>query len=110
MDKVKHAKAEKAGLVEQAADLASSPVSREPSLQAMRAIGPMVELPAKDFEALLRRLERPLIVVGRAGFFRNRYTFMTSHGGFIFAARSENMLTLPQGAEVVRAKKVWLPE
>lgn len=110
MDAVKRGKDESAGLVEQASDLASSPVSREPSVQAMRAIGAVVQIAGKDFEALLARIERPVVVVGRAGFFRNRYTFLTSHGGFIFAARSEQMLTIPRGAEVVRAKKVWLPE
>ena len=77
--------------------------------QAIRASGAIVRVEPKDFETILRKAERPLIVCAEGGVFSTTYQYLSSYKGLAFFAKSERRLSLPGDAEIVRAKKIWIP-
>jgi hypothetical protein len=64
---------------------------------------------AGDFEAILDKTEAPLVVWAQGGVFKTRYDYLTAYKGLIFYARTPIPLTLPPKAELINAKKIWVP-
>lgn len=77
--------------------------------QATKASGIFVQVEPRDFQELLYRSERPMLVVTQVGTFRRKFQYLLSHRGFVFSTKTETQLHLPAGAEVVYAAKVWIP-
>ncbi len=77
---------------------------------AIKASGAIVRLEAKDFEIILRRIERPLVIIAEGGLFSTKYQYMTSYKGFAFLTKTSVPLLLPGGAETIRAQKIWTPQ
>lgn len=77
--------------------------------EAIKASGAIVRMSPEDFLAILVRMEHPLVVVAQGGFLSAKYQYLTSYKGLAFFAKSDKPLELPGAAEVVRAKKIWIP-
>jgi hypothetical protein len=79
---------------------------------AVKASGVIVHVTPEDFLSLLSRVEKPLVVVAAVkGLFGTGHTaYLASHKGLAFYAKSKTPLHLPGSAEVVQAKKIWIPE
>ena len=77
---------------------------------AIKASGVLVRVAPEDFAAILRRTERPLIVVSQGGFFSTSYKYLTPYKGLAFYTKSPTPLALPIGAEVVNAKSISIPQ
>lgn len=79
-------------------------------IQAVRASGVIVRMQPREFGALLKRQESPLIVhaIGRIWFVPN-HLYLTSYKGLAFFTNSPNPLDLPQDAELIEAKSIWIP-
>jgi hypothetical protein len=77
--------------------------------QAIKASGVLVRVDPGEFMKIVRRVENPLVVVARGGFFSRGFQYLTSYKGLVFFAKSPDPLTLPPGIEIVEAGSIWIP-
>ncbi len=77
--------------------------------QAIRASGAIVKVEPVDFLALAQRAEQPLVVYCEGGLFSTTYKYLMGHKGLAFYTKSRTPLALPDKAEIVVAKKIWIP-
>ena len=77
---------------------------------AVKASGILVRLEPQDFQNVLRRVERALIVHAEGGLLSTSYQYLTSYKGLAFYTKSKTRLMLPHDAEVVRARSIWVPQ
>jgi len=77
---------------------------------AIKASGVLVRLERADFEVLLRKADKPLVVHAHGGVFSERHKYLMSYKGFAFFAKPVEPLLMPSGAEVVAAKTIWMPQ
>ncbi len=77
--------------------------------QAIKASGAIVRVEPHDFEEILRRSERPLVVSAQGGFISKNYQYLTGYKGLAFYTKSPTELMLPGSAEVIAAGKIWIP-
>lgn len=78
--------------------------------KAVKASGVIVRVESAEFEAVLGRVAEPLVVHATGGFFTPTHRYLTSYKGLAFWTKSGTPLPLPSGAEVVEAKKIWVPD
>ena len=77
---------------------------------AIKATGAIVRVEQKDFEIILRKTEKPLIIIAQGGLFSTKYQYMTNYKGFTFLTKTAVQLLLPSSAEIIRAQKIWTPQ
>ncbi len=77
--------------------------------QAIKASGAIVEVEQEEFQNLVNREEKPLIVVSRGGTFKKYYQYLAGCRGLFFYTKSTEMLRFKGGTQVVQAKKIWIP-
>jgi hypothetical protein len=76
---------------------------------AIKASGVIVRVDSVNFQAILRKVEKPLIIYAEGGVFSTNYQYLISYKGFAFYTKSPAPLLLPSGVEIVRTKKIWIP-
>jgi len=76
---------------------------------AIKASGAIVSVEPSDFEIILARMERPLVVSAEGGFFSTKYQYLTSYKGLIFHTKTLQPLTLSSRVELIPSKKIWIP-
>ncbi len=76
---------------------------------AIKASGVVVRVDSKEFQAILRKVERPLVIYAEGGVFKTNYQYMVSYKGFAFFTKSAAPILLPSGVETVMTKKIWVP-
>ena len=77
--------------------------------QAIKASGAIVRVEPDDFCRILDRQEAPLIILAKAGLFGGSLQYLTSYKGFAFVTKTSEQLYLPENAELIAAKKIWIP-
>lgn len=77
---------------------------------AIKASGVVVRLGSKDFQAVLRKVENPLVVYAEGGIFSTNYQYLVSYKGFAFVTKTKAPILLPTGVETIVASKIWLPQ
>ncbi len=77
--------------------------------QAIKASGAIVKVEPEDFLKILRKVEKPLVVVAKGGFIKANHQYLTGYKGLVFFTKSPAPLILPNGAEVVASKQIWIP-
>ena len=77
--------------------------------QAIKASGAIVRVEPRDFEAILQKVESPLVIHAEAWFFGVKQQYLTSYKGLTFFTKTQIPLTLRAGTELVEAKKIWIP-
>ena len=77
--------------------------------QATRASGVIVQLEPRGFMDVLQRTENPVVIVAVKNFFGRSYQYLTSYKGLAFHTKSPVPLNLPVPAEIVAAKRIWVP-
>jgi len=76
---------------------------------AIKASGAIVNVELRDFEAIVRRVEAPLVVRAQGGIFTTKYHYLTAYKGLIFYTKTQTPLLLPPKTEVINANKIWVP-
>jgi ethanolamine utilization protein EutA (predicted chaperonin) len=76
---------------------------------AIKASGVVVQVTPADFQKILRKIEKPLVVYAKGGFFSTNYQYLVSYKGFAFFTRSAEPILLPGGIETIVARKIWIP-
>lgn len=77
--------------------------------QAIRASGVIVHVEAEAFRNIVERQERPLVVHARGGFLSKSHSYVAGYKGLAFFTKTETPIHLPGTAEVVEARKIWVP-
>jgi hypothetical protein len=77
--------------------------------QAIKASGAIVRLEPRDFMSILGRIEEPLVIVAESKVFKSSYHYLTSYKGLAFYAKSPTPLRLSADAQVIAAKRIWIP-
>jgi hypothetical protein len=88
---------------------ASAAAAQAAIADAIKASGAIVSVEPRDFETILRKADAPLVVYAQGGVFTTRYHYLTPYRGLIFYTRTQAPLPLPRGAEVIIARKIWVP-
>jgi hypothetical protein len=76
---------------------------------AVKAMCAIVQLNTTDFLNLLNRVENPLVVMAPRKFFKITYRYIFGWRGLFFFTKSDTVLELPNTAELIYAKRIWLP-
>jgi hypothetical protein len=76
---------------------------------AIKASGVVVHVQPEDFANILRRVEKPLVIYHKGGFFSTKHEYLTSYKGFAFYAKASEEIDLPRTAEVIISKSIWIP-
>ncbi len=77
--------------------------------QAIKASGVLVRVSPVDFQKILRKVEQPLVIYAKGGFFTTNHQYLTSYKGFAFFTKSTTEIILPPGTEIIVANKIWIP-
>ncbi len=77
---------------------------------AIKASGVVIQTSAEDFMKILGKVENPLVIHSKGGFFSTKYNYLVSHKGFAFYTKSSTPLLLPSGIEMIVAEKIWTPQ
>ena len=77
--------------------------------KAIKASGVLVRVSSNDFQNILRKVEKPLVIQATGGLFKTNYQYLTSYKGFALFTRSATQILLPSGAEIIVANKIWIP-
>jgi len=77
--------------------------------QAIKASGVLIGVEPDQFQKILHRQEAPLVVEAIGGFRNRTRQYLTSYKGFAFHTKTKDRVILPSRAEVVVAKKIWIP-
>ena len=77
---------------------------------AIKASGAIVCIESSDFEAILKKMEAPLVVHAQGGVFSTKHKYLTSYKGLIFFAQTQTPLILGTSVELVEARKIYIPE
>jgi hypothetical protein len=77
--------------------------------QAIKASGVLISMEPRDFMTLLDRIEEPLVVTAMGGVFNKNYQYLVGHKGLAFYTKSPEKLPLPPAAELLTAKRIWIP-
>ena len=77
---------------------------------AIKASGAIVRLEPTDFTTILDRVDNPLVVSSESKFISTKYHYLTAYKGLIFYTKSATPLMLRPSVELIRAKKIWVPE
>jgi hypothetical protein len=76
---------------------------------AIKASGVVVRVTPADFHTILRKVENPLVIYAKGGFFSTNHLYLVSYKGFAFFTKSSEPMFLPPSVETIVAGKIWLP-
>lgn len=91
------------------ADGAAAGAAAAAIARAIKASGTIVRVGPRDFEAIVKRSQKPLVIHAQGGLFSTKHQYFVSYKGFAFYTKTAAPLVLPADAEVVEAEKVWTP-
>ena len=77
--------------------------------QAIKASGAIVSMEPQDFMSILSKMNKPLVVMAEGGFLKKNYQYLTGYKGLVFFTKTDTPLLLPGDAELIAAKKIWIP-
>lgn len=77
--------------------------------KAIKASGAIVDMEPDEFEIILSRMDKPIVVIAESKIIKTTYQYLTSYKGFAFHTKSYTPLNLPGSTEVITAKKIWVP-
>jgi hypothetical protein len=77
---------------------------------AIKASGILIKVDSVNFQTILRKIERPLVIYSEGGVFSTNYQYLVSYKGFAFFTKSNAPLLLPSGVEIIAARKIWTPQ
>ena len=76
---------------------------------AIKASGAVVRVRHEDFANILSRVEKPLVIYNKGGFFTTKHQYLVSYKGFVFYTKTSNQIDLPRSVEVIIAESIWIP-
>lgn len=77
--------------------------------RAIKASGVIIRVDPREFQNILGKIDRPLVVCAEGGLFSAKHQYLVSYKGLAFFTKSNAPIMLPSGAETILAKKIWVP-
>ncbi len=77
--------------------------------QAIKASGAIVQVEPADFNIIISKIDKPLVVQAQGGVLKTNYQYLTGYKGLVFFTKSPTPLMLPGDTELIAAKKIWVP-
>ncbi len=77
---------------------------------ATKATGTIVHIDPDDWLNLVGKMAEPLVVMGIGGVLSKHYQYLVSYKGLAFYTKSPEKLPVPAQAELITAKKIWIPD
>ena len=77
---------------------------------ALKACGSIVSLDEMEFERLLEKTAKPMVVLAVGRGMNPTRKYLTSYRGLTFYCKTKKDVLIPNDAEVVRAKKISIPD
>ena len=77
--------------------------------EAIKASGTIVKVEPEVFAQLLAKTESPLVVYSEGGVISTNHQYLMSYKGLAFYTKADDPISLPAGAEVIVAEKIWIP-
>ncbi|MBW8000560.1 MAG: hypothetical protein FVQ80_00875 [Planctomycetes bacterium] len=76
---------------------------------AISAIGSIVIVEPNEFISILEKSEKPIAVHSPSGFM-TKHKYITSYKGLVFFTKSSTELIIPSFVEIIKAKKIFIPQ
>ena len=76
---------------------------------ATKASGAIIRMTAEEFKRILNKRTDPVIVTAMTGVFKKKHQYLTNYKGLFFYTETPEALMLPNKAEVILAKRIWVP-
>ena len=76
---------------------------------AIKASGAIVRIESKDFQSILTKSEKPLVIISECSFFGKNYKYLTGYKGFVFFTKSRTPLDFGSNVELMTARSIWIP-
>lgn len=76
---------------------------------AIRASGAIVRVENDDFLRIIKRAEKPLVVMKQKSFWSPSFKYISSFKGLAFFTKSAEPLRLPSDTELIMAKSMSIP-
>jgi len=76
---------------------------------AVKASGAIVKVDPEEFEKILLKIDKALVVIAEGGFIGRDFRYLTSYKGLIFYTKTKTALMLDSRIEVIEAEKIWVP-
>ena len=76
---------------------------------AIKASGAIVRIESKDFQSIVIKSEKPLVIVSEFTFFGTYYRYLTGYKGFIFYTKARTPLDFSSNVELMTARSIWIP-
>ena len=77
--------------------------------QAIKASGVIVRVSQEDFENILNKTDKPIVICATGGFISTNYQYLTSYKGFAFFTKCPAPLMFSPKVETIAAAKIWIP-
>lgn len=77
--------------------------------QAIKASGTLVYVDVDAFKKILSKIDSPLIIMTHGGFLSKTFQYLTSYKGLTFFTKMDQEMLMPSKAELIYAKKIWMP-
>lgn len=76
---------------------------------AIKASGAIVRIESKDFQSIVTKSEKPLVIISEFTFFGKHYKYLTGYKGFVFYTKSKTPLDFSSNVELMAARSIWIP-
>ena len=76
---------------------------------AIKASGAIVRVENDDFLSIIKRAEKPLVVMKQKSFWSPSFKYISSYKGLAFFTKSAEPLRLPSDTELITAKSISIP-
>ncbi|MCD5414774.1 MAG: hypothetical protein LR001_07225 [Clostridiales bacterium] len=77
---------------------------------AIKSSGAIIVLEVRDFMSILAKTKDPLVVTAEGGLFKKKNRYITSYKGLFFYTQAEDVIKLPLGTELIKAKSISIPD
>jgi hypothetical protein len=76
---------------------------------AIKASGAIVRIESNDFQSIVIKSDKPLVIVSELKFFGTYYRYLTGYKGFVFYTKSKTPLDFGSNVELMTASSIWIP-
>jgi hypothetical protein len=76
---------------------------------AIKASGAIVRIEENDFQSIVTKSEKPLVIVSEFTFFGKYYRYLTGYKGFVFYTKTRTPLDFGSNVELMTARSIWIP-
>jgi len=82
---------------------------RSDRVDTLRAMGMIVLVEPTEFVAIVAKMDRPMVILAE-GALSMTFRYVTVYKEMIFFSKGDSPVTFVNEVELIRARKIWLPE